>query len=172
MKGETNWDEPQLIPRINAWVDEVLAAHSSRAMSVADRGFPRLPRFFQPPTLRNARFVITNRLPIPRLGQFGLEGQMDELPTDSEAITLGNTFFVLEGYENDEALFFHELVHVVQWLMLGRERFIALYMLGLAGYGYRASPLENMAYSLQEEFELDVAPFSVEMSVSAALGSM
>jgi hypothetical protein len=79
---------------------------------------------------------------------------------------------VLEGYENDEALFFHELVHVLQWSMLGRERFIALYMRGLAKHGYRASPLEKMAYSLQAEFERGAAPFSVEMSVSAALGSM
>jgi hypothetical protein len=157
---------------INAWINQILAANSSRAASVADRGFPRLPQFFQATTLRNARFVITNTLPIPRLSQFGLEGQMDELPADSEGITLDNTFFVLEGHADDEALFFHELVHVLQWQMLGRERFISLYLRGLAKHGYRSSPLEKMAYSLQEEFERGTAPFSVEMSVSAGLGSM
>jgi hypothetical protein len=157
---------------INAWIDQVLAAYSSRAASVADRGFPRLPQFFQATTLRNARFVITNTLPIPRLSQFGLEGQMDELPADSEGITLDHTFFVLEGHADDEPLFFHELVHVLQWQMLGRERFISLYMLGLATQGYRTSPLEKMAYSLQDEFERGATPFSVEMSVSAGLGRM
>ena len=162
-------DEKLAVERIDAWIESVLDEHRSVAEQVSHRNFPRLPLYFHADTLRNARFVVTARLPIPRLAQFDLSSRMEELPGDSEGITLVDTFFVLSGHEHDEALFFHELVHVVQWSVLGRARFIASYLRGLGRYGYHASPLEAMAYSLQAMFESGRAPFSVEAHVLAAL---
>ena len=56
----------------------------------------------------------------------------------------------------------HELVHVLQWRRLGPEKFLALYADGLERFGYRNSPLEAMAYDLQDRFEREAQPSSVE----------
>ena len=58
----------------------------------------------------------------------------------------------MKKYVADEGLYFHELMHVVQWRMLGPERFLAAYADGLEKFGYRNSPLEAMAYDAQAAF--------------------
>ena len=66
------------------------------------------------------------------------------------------------GFERDESLHFHELVHVVQWQHLGPERFIMAYALGhLISGGYRTNPLEAMAYGLQARFDANAPAFDV-----------
>ncbi len=62
-------------------------------------------------------------------------------------------------------LHFHELVHIVQWRLLGLERFLAVYADGLERFGWRDSPLEEMAYRLDGLFQRGGAPFSVEQAV-------
>ena len=69
---------------------------------------------------------------------------------DNTAAYLPDTFFVTQGELANEALHFHELIHVVQWRLLGPERFIALYAEGLERFGYRSSPLEVIAYDLED----------------------
>lgn len=52
-------------------------------------------------------------------------------------------------------LLFHELVHVVQYSILGVEEFARQYVLGWAenGFDYFRIPLEVQAYDLQRWFE-------------------
>jgi len=45
------------------------------------------------------------------------------------------------------------MVHVIQWDELGAENFLLLYAIGLVLHGYRHSPLEEIAYQLQSEFD-------------------
>ena len=62
---------------------------------------------------------------------------------------------------------FHELVHVVQYRVLGLRRFAELYVRGfLLRGGYEGIPLEQQAYQLEAQF--DESPgtvFSVEEDV-------
>jgi hypothetical protein len=69
-----------------------------------------------------------------------------------DGITFKDTFFVREDRQS-ESLHFHELVHVVQWARLGPDKFLLAYAVGLAQLGYEKSPLEQMAYDLQAQFE-------------------
>ena len=46
---------------------------------------------------------------------------------------------------------------MAQWTRLGVDNFLLAYGLGLAECGYRQSPLEEMAYSLQRAYELGKA---------------
>ena len=46
----------------------------------------------------------------------------------------------------EEAIHFHELIHVIQWRLLGPEDFLKSYANGLDEFGYENSPLEKMAY--------------------------
>ena len=66
-------------------------------------------------------------------------------------ITYKDTFCLQEG-QNSESIHFHELVHVVQWARLGVDNFLLAYDDGLVQFGYTHSPLEQMAYSLQQAF--------------------
>jgi hypothetical protein len=64
---------------------------------------------------------------------------------------------------------FHELIHILQWRILGPERFLWLYADGLERFGYRNSPLEIMAYELQERFDAERKPFDVALEVERRL---
>jgi hypothetical protein len=68
--------------------------------------------------------------------------------------TFKDTVFIQVGQPSEsESLHFHELVHVVQWNQLGVDNFLLAYGIGLLQFGYRESPLEQMAYSLQAQFD-------------------
>jgi len=69
-------------------------------------------------------------------------------------------------------LLFHELVHFVQYRILGLDRFVSEYVEGWArnGRSYEAIPLERMAYEMQDRFERAAGRFSVEQEVVGALG--
>jgi hypothetical protein len=81
---------------------------------------------------------------------------------DAHGITYGDVYFVRNDRLSDEALHFHELVHVMQWRILGKEKFIMSYALGhLTGGSYDLNPFETMAYRLQAAFEAGAQPFDV-----------
>jgi len=157
----------QRLPMVRAWIDHVLAAHAGTAMPVTDCGFARLGLYYSKSLLASARVIAVEHVPTPPLTALGLEGFAEFERMDAAGITYLSSFFVREGYEDDESLHFHELVHVVQWQHLGPERFIMAYALGhLLSGGYRTNPLEVMAYDLQAKFErggpaFDVAPIVV-----------
>lgn len=141
------------LPSVAAWVSDTLRAHHARARPVASCGFARLARCFSPQLLAQARVVALNAPPTPpltRLGlpQFAAFEQMEPL-----GITYLDTFFIRTGEERNEALHFHELIHVVQWRLLGTENFFLTYAAGLLKAGYRDSPLEVMAYSTEDRFQ-------------------
>jgi hypothetical protein len=84
-------------------------------------------------------------------------------------ITYFDTVFLLPDGADDESLHFHELIHVIQWHVLGSENFLLLYAAGLVERGYFDSPLEAMAYGHQHRFEVCWPVYSVEAEVRAAM---
>ena len=69
-------------------------------------------------------------------------------------------------------LLFHELVHVVQFNLLGIDEFVTRYVAGWTrnGFRYRDIPLERDARELEARFALDPShPFSVEVEVRRQL---
>ena len=71
---------------------------------------------------------------------------------DFSGITYLNTFFIKRDELRNEAIHFHELIHVIQWRILGPEQFLRLYADGLERFGYSDSPLEVMAYDAEAAF--------------------
>jgi len=86
-------------------------------------------------------------------------------------VECSHTIFVKRARANDEELYFHELIHVVQWRLLGAEFFLAMYAAGLEKFGYRDSPLEKMAYDAQDMFARGER-FDAERFVAAQLNRM
>jgi hypothetical protein len=65
------------------------------------------------------------------------------------------------------ALLFHELVHVIQYRLLGVHTFSRLYARGfLATESYHQIPLEQCAFELEDRFACEPTPFDVEVEVA------
>jgi hypothetical protein len=142
------------LPLVEQWIDELLARHRSGAVPVASLPFAHLGRYYLPRTLESSHVVLVDRVPTPPLTALGMPGFSDFENMDASGITYRNTFFVERSVANDESLHFHELVHIVQWRMLGSRNFLLAYATGLTTpEGYASNPLEVIAYGLQEEFE-------------------
>jgi hypothetical protein len=111
-----------------------------------------LPLYFSADTLTAAKVVPVDQLPIPPLSSWGLTRFTDFERGNFSGITYLNTFFIRRAELSNEALHFHELIHVVQWRILGPEQFLRSYAHGLERFGYRESPLEVMAYDAEAAF--------------------
>jgi hypothetical protein len=159
-------------PLITDWIRKILAEHASVSRPVASLGFRRLPHYYDEQMLISTKVVIVPRVPVPPLSAMGLDRFSDFEQIDAAGITYLDTYFVRADQAHSESLHFHELVHAIQWRLLGPERFLAVYADGLERSGYRNSPLEVMAYSLQERFDDEAQPFSVEAACQSLIREM
>jgi len=102
--------------------------------------------------LASANVVLVDKLPIPPLSSWGLTQLADFERGNFDGVTYLNTLFIKRDNLRDEAIHFHELIHVVQWRILGPEQFLRSYSDGLERVGYKNSPLEVMAYDAEAAF--------------------
>jgi hypothetical protein len=145
------------LPQVREWIDQFLAAHAGSARAVSTLGFMQLANCFPQELLERAKVVLVDRVPFPPVDQFGLPELAPMQQMSFDGITFKDTFFLQQGRAS-EALHFHEMVHVVQWSRLGVDNFLLAYGFGLFSSGYAQSPLEQMAYKLQRDFELGTLP--------------
>src|SRR5450755_4374863 len=123
--------------------------------------------YFSTADLERIRIVRADPLPIPdpffypALRWFRLD--LPE-PSLTEAITFDD--LIASRDVMTPRLLFHELVHTVQYRLLGVKGFAHLYVRGfLAGGGYDGIPLERVAFELDGRFGAGERPFSVEAEV-------
>jgi hypothetical protein len=161
----------KLYPHVIAWIRQTLATHSRQAKAVSSLGFARLPQYFSKELLASTKAVVVDRVPMPPLSSLGLSRFGAFERGDFDGITYLDTFFVKRRSATAEQLYFHELIHVVQWRMLGPEAFLATYAAGLETFGYRGSPLEAMAYSAETSFAQSKT-FDAEKLVAEELSRM
>ncbi len=148
-------------PLILGWIQNTLTEHAATARPIASLGFKRLPFYFHPDILTGAKVVYLPKVPTPPLNAIGLSQFADFEKLNADGITYLDTFFARNEMRDNEALHFHELVHIIQWQLLGPKLFVAAYADGLERIRYRASPLETMAYMLESVFRNSHAPFAV-----------
>jgi len=113
--------------------------------------------------LASAKVILVDQLPIPPLSSWGLTRFSDFEHGNFSGITYLNTFFIKQDDVSNEAIHFHELIHVIQWRILGPERFLSLYSDGLERFGYRDCPLEKMAYDAEAAFTANEISNAEEM---------
>jgi hypothetical protein len=157
-------------PPLLDWIRTTLTASAHVAQTVASCGFSRLPLYFTEKTLASTKVVLVDPLPIPPLSSMGLAHFTDFERGNFKGITYIDTFFLKPTHSKNENMHFHELVHVIQWRLLGPDRFLFSYANGLECFGYRQSPLEAMAYDAETAFASSTAIFSVEKMVAEKLG--
>jgi hypothetical protein len=122
-------------------------------MVMASKDFKRLPLYFRQAQLDAAKFVTADRIPMLPLSSVGLTRFKEFERGDYDGITYLDTYFLKRAKAGDESLHFHEMVHILQWRLLGPEFFLAMYAGGLEKFGYRDNPLEKRAYDAQAAFD-------------------
>jgi len=140
------------IPRMESWVRELHVAHAARAEPASSLGFAGLTRAWPAELLQEAMAVSVDRTPFPPVSEYELPEFEAMAKANWAGITFGHMYFT-DGAEANEATHFHELCHVVQWKVLGAGPLLLTYALGILANGYTRSPLEAIAYELQQEFE-------------------
>jgi len=147
-----------ILPNVLEWIDVTLEENKPNAFPIVGLAFPRLGKALPLDFLGRAKVVVVKgKIPFPPLSRMGISEfkQMEDM--QMAGITYRDTFFVSHLYQT-ESIYFHELVHVVQWERLGANDFLLAYGAGLLQFGYRNCPLEKMAYSLQTDFDRGVLP--------------
>ena len=110
-------------PKVMAWIRQTLLAHEMFTRPVTSTNFKRLLRYFSQAQIEVAKFVVVDRIPVPPLSSIGLS-QFKEFERGSyDGITHLDTYFLNRAAGENESLHFHEMIHVVQWRLLGAEFF-------------------------------------------------
>lgn len=142
-----------ILPMVKKWIEDTLEKHNANAIPVISLPFSRLKDIFPTNLLKKAKAVVVKGMvPFPPLSSMGLTELSSMENMSMAGVTYEDTFFVNHLYKT-ESMHFHEIVHVVQWARLGIDNFLLAYGYGLIQFGYRDSPLEKMAYSLQAKFD-------------------
>jgi len=142
------------------WIDRIHTEHAARATPPREGTPARLAGYFPSALLDSARVVTGESLPFPPVAEYGLPEFAGMATPDMAGITFGHMYFV-RADDPAGGVHFHEMVHVVQWQTLGVAEFLSTYAVGLAQHGYEASPLESIAFWLEGQFSLGVAPLDV-----------
>src|SRR5215469_7830193 len=111
-------------PPLLDWIRTTLTASRHIAQTVASRRFSWLPLYFTENTLATTKVVLVDPLPMPPLSSMGLARFADFERGDFDAITYIDTIFLKPMQSNNEKIYFHELVHVIQWRLRGPNRFL------------------------------------------------
>jgi hypothetical protein len=159
-------------PKVMGWIQQTLSAHKKLTRPVASSNFKRLPLYFSRAQIEAAKFVVVDRVPVPPLSSIGLSQFKGFERGTYDGVTYLDTYFLTRAAAGNESLHFHEMTHIVQWRLLGAEFFLAMYAGGLEKFGYRDSPIEKMAYEVQELFERSGSIFDAERFVEQRLSAL
>jgi hypothetical protein len=138
-------------PKVRAWIDELIAAHTAGSRPAADAGFLRLGDYFPNDVLQQVRVVTVEKIPFLPFEALGLHEFALIAHMAVDGITYRNFCFLHETMSSESACF-HQLVHALQWRTLG-GRYLSTYAAGLMRYGFARSPLEVLASDLQSAFD-------------------
>ena len=162
-----------IVPEVEQWVKDQVAPHRDGAPAVADFGFSRLPGYYSAQLLGQTKAIAVPRCPELPLARFGITGVEAPKGDGIAGITLNDSYFLKNGTAvRDESVHFHELVHVVQWRILGPATFIKTYAIGLFIQGYENSPLEEIAYTCEDRFNKNYSTFDVAQEVALRLNDV
>jgi len=161
------------LPKACQWVNELLAHYAPEMKAFDQFKFRRIPNYFNQDHLVHVRVVSVDEVPaMPVYSKWGIESLKDfELKNKGKwaGEAYLDTIFIKNSCIEDEGLFFHELVHTIQYKLLGLEHFLLAYGFECATQEYPNGPLELMARSLESKFRNDEKTFDAEEFVRASV---
>ena len=128
----------------------------------------RLRQHFTDFDLDRVRVVQADPLPIPDPPLYAILRWLRlDIPGPSSVAAITFDHLIATREEVGLPLLFHELVHVVQFRLLGVKAFSRLYVKGFfAGGGYHGIPLERCAFEMEQRYVMGKEPFDVEVEIA------
>ncbi len=165
-----------LIRMGSAWVKRQREQYHPRGKPLPPETHASLAPFFFPETLESVRIVRVPLIENPAFYGTLLTSRKILLLDFRRAtgIAFVDTVLLSSRFLSGPpplSLLFHEIVHVVQYRLLGVSEFSRRYVLGWVenGYRYEAIPLEQQAYSLTARFVQSQEEFSVDLEVEKTM---
>lgn len=159
------------------WISAQRDLHYKYSAPLLENDIEPLKGFYLRETIERARIRNVPQIENPPfyndLRQLGVPVPLDF--SQMAGITFDDTILISDLYANTQShisLIFHEMVHVVQYGLLGVDEFTSQYIQGWAqnGFEYVKIPLESAAYELQRRFdERPQSAFSIEKIVETRL---
>ena len=150
-----------LVDNAIIWAESQRDRYRSTGRKLEDDERNELQRFFELETLDKTRIkmvpIIENPDFYSTLNKMGVPEPMDL--TTAAGITYIDTVLISEKYFTHPSqwlpLIFHELVHIVQYEVLGVQKFMEKYIFGWADHGfiYASIPMETDAFDLAAKYE-------------------
>jgi len=167
-----------LIPNAQKWISTQRDLHNPHSAPLSRIEIDILRSFYLEATINRVRVRHVPRIENPPFyADLALAGVAIPLDFSQMAgITFDDTILISDLDPHTRpliSLIFHEIVHVVQYGLLGVAEFSKQYIQGWAqnGFNYFTIPLEREAYELQRRFEGTLlSTFSVEEIVETRLG--
>lgn len=166
-----------LIERGKSWIAAERTVRRPRAQPLPDQLRRRFGPYFPAGVVDTARMQFGPQIPNPPFyAELAAAGQPMPIDfTQMWGITFIDTILIAQSKVTPEALeplLFHECVHIMQYDILGADRFVEQYVTGWAlnGRVYERIPLEAEAYQLQSTYTAHPGvTFSVEAAVRGRL---
>ncbi len=162
------------LPLVREWVDDTVAHYQKEARTVNSYSFHNFSQYFSEKTLSSAKIVEMDKVPVPPLSSLGISelADFEKDPKEYDGITLLDTCFLKKEAAERPELHFHELVHIVQWQILGIDTFLMVYGICLLKFGYWNSPLEVMARKFTDLFQKRGPVFNIETLVRSEVNEL
>jgi hypothetical protein len=127
----------------------------------------RFAPYFSSHDLQRVRVVVQDPLPITQPPLTSLVRRLGfNFPGLEETAAITFDHVISSRGPMSASLLFHELVHTVQYRVLGVPKFAEEYVRGfLVSRYYHEIPLERTAFQLEHRFTKGDAPFSVETEI-------
>jgi hypothetical protein len=151
----------QLMQESYRWILQMRSSHVLVAKRISTPDRESLQPYFTSNALDRARVAVVDHIDnppfYPQFQGSGVRGLIDFHNMDG--ITFVDCILLSKSISGEKdgrlSILFHELVHVVQYWLLGPRRFVEHYLTGWykGGGDYFKIPLEKQAYDLQRRFE-------------------
>lgn len=168
-----------LVENTTEWIRSQRAHHAALALPFPDTTRQALRGYFEAETLDRARLRRVPSIDNPAFyTEFERAGETIPLDFSSwAAITFGDVILINESLVSTplpHSVVFHEMVHLVQYGILGIQEFARRYVHRLVQtrFEYMNIPLETEAFDLQDRFERSAGEvFSAEALIRENLST-
>jgi hypothetical protein len=159
----------QLSNMVEEYVTSSRKKYNPQAVPLTDAQRVAMQPFFSAALLESVRLCVLRRTRVSNPSMYAMAKMMGirNLPDFGAMTAITFVDVIVSHQEFTEALLFHELVHVVQYVQMDMKEFAARFVNGfIQGGSYEEVPLEKMAHALENRFSENAAEtFSVDDAV-------
>lgn len=164
---------PAMVSQLASMVEDYISSsrkkYAAQAVPLSEAQRIAMQPFFSAAVLNSARLCVLHGTRVQNPSMYAMAKMMGirNLPDFADMVAITFVDVIVSHREFTDALLFHELVHVAQFVQMDLEEFAGKFVNGfIQGGSYEEVPLEKMAHALESRFSQNVAEaFSVDEEI-------